>query len=67
MELAQISYNLTDINISPLHKVFEKTCERAIARGMPVTGSELVGLIPKKVLIDAGKIFFKKTTTFSRY
>jgi len=58
--VAQISYNLTNINISPLHEVFEKTCERAIARGMRVTGSELVGLVPKKVLIDAGKYFLRK-------
>ena len=58
--IAQISYNLTNINISPLHEVFDKTCERAIAREMRVTGSELVGLVPKKVLIDAGKYFLKK-------
>jgi glutamate formiminotransferase/formiminotetrahydrofolate cyclodeaminase len=58
--VAQISYNLTDINISPLHEVFDKTCERSIARGMRVTGSELIGLVPKKVLIDAGKHFLKK-------
>ena len=58
--IAQISYNLTNINISPLHEVFDKTCERAIARGMRVTGSELIGLVPKKVLIDAGKYFLKK-------
>lgn len=58
--VAQISYNLTDINISPLHEVFDKTCERAIARGMRVTGSELVGLVPKKVLMDAGKHFLRK-------
>ena len=58
--VAQISYNLTNINISPLHEVFDKTCERSIARGMRVTGSELVGLVPKKVLIDAGKHFLKR-------
>lgn len=58
--IAQISYNLTDINISPLHEVFDKTCERAQARGMRVTGSELIGLVPKKVLIDAGIFFLKK-------
>ncbi len=58
--VAQISYNLTDIKISPLHEVFDKTCERSIARGMRVTGSELIGLVPKKVLIDAGKHFLKK-------
>ncbi len=58
--IAQISYNLTNINISPLHEVFDKTCERANARGIRVTGSELVGLVPKKVLIDAGKYFLRK-------
>ncbi len=58
--IAQISYNLTDINTSPLHEVFDKTCERANARGLRVTGSELVGLVPKKVLIDAGQHFLKK-------
>ena len=58
--IAQISYNLTNINISPLHEVFDKTCERALDRGVRVTGSELVGLVPKKVLINAGKYFLKK-------
>ena len=58
--IAQISYNLTNINVSPLHEVFDKTCERANKRGVRVTGSELVGLVPKKVLIDAGKYFLKK-------
>ena len=58
--IAQISYNLTNINITSLHDVFEKTCERANARGLRVTGSELIGLVPKKVLIDAGKFFLKK-------
>ena len=58
--IAQISYNLTNINVTSLHNVFEKTCERATARGLRVTGSELIGLVPKKVLIDAGKYFLKK-------
>ena len=58
--IAQISYNLTNINTSPLHEVFDKTCERAIKRGLRVTGSELIGLVPKKVLLDAGKYFLKK-------
>jgi glutamate formiminotransferase/formiminotetrahydrofolate cyclodeaminase len=58
--IAQISYNLTNINIASLHDVFDKTCERANLRGMRVTGSELVGLVPKKVLLDAGKHFLKK-------
>ena len=58
--VAQISYNLTNINVSPLHEVFDKTCERAQARGIRVTGSELVGLVPKKVLLEAGKYFLRK-------
>ena len=58
--IAQISYNLTDINISPLHEVFDKTCQQATKRGLRVTGSELVGLVPKSVLVDAGKFFLKK-------
>ena len=58
--IAQISYNLTDINISPLHEVFDKTCQQATKRGLRVTGSELVGLVPKNVLVDAGKFFLKK-------
>ena len=57
--IAQISYNLTNINISPLHKVFDKTCERANHRGLRVTGSEIIGLVPKKVLVDAGRYFLK--------
>ena len=58
--IAQISYNLTNINTTPLHEVFDKTCERAQIRGLRVTGSELIGLVPKKVLIDAGKYFLVK-------
>ena len=58
--VAQISFNLTNINVSPLHEVFDKTCERAQARGLRVTGSELVGLVPKKVLMEAGVHFLKK-------
>ena len=58
--IAQISYNLTDINVSPLHLVFDKTCEQAIKKGIRVTGSELIGLVPKKVLIDAGEYFLNK-------
>tara|TARA_B100000575_G_C23119670_1_gene647738 strand:- start:447 stop:2141 length:1695 start_codon:yes stop_codon:yes gene_type:complete len=58
--IAQISYNITNINTTPLHEVFDKTCERAQIRGMRVTGSELIGLVPKKVLIQAGKYFLTK-------
>ena len=58
--IAQISYNITNINTTPLHEVFDKTCERAQKRGMRVTGSELIGLVPKKVLIEAGKYYLNK-------
>ena len=58
--IAQISYNLTNINTTPLHEVFDKTCERAQIRGLRVTGSELIGLVPKKVLIDTGQYFLIK-------
>ena len=58
--VAQISYNITNISTTPLHEVFSKTCERANSRGMRVTGSELIGLVPKKVLIDAGKYFLRR-------
>jgi len=58
--IAQISYNLTNIKVTSLHDVFEKTCDRANVRGLRVTGSELIGLVPKKVLVDAGKYFLKK-------
>jgi glutamate formiminotransferase/formiminotetrahydrofolate cyclodeaminase len=58
--IAQISINLTDLSVTPLHKVFDTACERAAARGMRVTGSELVGLIPLNALLDAGKYFLHK-------
>lgn len=55
--IAQISMNLTNINQTPLHTAFDECCKSAISRGLRVTGSELVGLVPKSVLIDAGKHF----------
>lgn len=58
--LSQVSMNLTDIKVTPLHKAFEETNKSATNRGMRVTGSELIGLVPKKVLIDAGKYFLEK-------
>ncbi|MCB0706096.1 MAG: glutamate formimidoyltransferase [Saprospiraceae bacterium] len=58
--VAQISMNLTNIKITPLHRAFEATTERAVARGLRVTGSELVGLVPKSVLLDAGRYFLEK-------
>lgn len=59
-ELAQISMNLTNVNITPLHKAYEACFDSALKRGLRVTGSEIVGLVPKKVLIDAGKYFLEK-------
>ncbi|MBP7821871.1 MAG: glutamate formimidoyltransferase [Saprospiraceae bacterium] len=58
--VAQVSMNLTNINITPLHVAFEECCKSADRRGMRVTGSELVGLVPKKVMTDAGKYFLQK-------
>jgi glutamate formiminotransferase/formiminotetrahydrofolate cyclodeaminase len=58
--IAQISMNLTNISITPLHIAFEEVCRKADARGMRVTGSELVGLIPLKSMVDAGKYFLTK-------
>jgi len=58
--VAQISMNLTNINITPLHIAFDEVCKKADARGIRVTGSELVGLVPLKSLTDAGRYFLRK-------
>ena len=58
--IAQISMNLTNIGITPLHIAFDEVCKKADARGIRVTGSELVGLIPLKSMLDAGKYFLEK-------
>jgi glutamate formiminotransferase/formiminotetrahydrofolate cyclodeaminase len=58
--IAQVSINLTNISITPVHIAFEAACKSAQERGMRVTGSELVGLIPLRAMIDAGKYFLKK-------
>ena len=58
--IAQVSINLTNISITPVHEAFEVACQKASERGMRVTGSELVGLIPKKAMLDAGKYFLRK-------
>jgi len=58
--IAQISINLTNINVTPVHIAFNEACQKAEDRGMRVTGSELVGLIPLKAMLDAGKYFLKK-------
>ncbi|MFL5752560.1 MAG: glutamate formimidoyltransferase [Bacteroidia bacterium] len=58
--IAQISMNLTNINVTPVHIAFDEVCKKATERGIRVTGSELVGLIPLKSMLDAGKYFLKK-------
>ena len=58
--VAQISMNLTNINITPVHIAFDEVCKKANERGIRVTGSELVGLIPLKAMLDAGKYFLRK-------
>ncbi|MDA3928831.1 MAG: glutamate formimidoyltransferase [Prolixibacteraceae bacterium] len=58
--IAQLSFNLTDITVTSVHEVFEAACKRAEARGLRVTGSELVGVIPLQAMLDAGKYFLKK-------
>ncbi len=58
--IAQISINLTNLNVTPVHVAFDEVCKKADARGVRVTGSELVGLIPLKAMLDAGKYFLRK-------
>jgi len=58
--IAQVSMNITDIDQVPLHVAYEEVCRAAAARGLKVTGVEIVGLVPKRVLIDAGKFYLEK-------
>ncbi len=58
--IAQISMNLTNINVTPVHIAFDEVCKKALERGIRVTGSELVGLVPLKSMLDAGKYFLEK-------
>ncbi len=58
--IAQVSMNLTNISITPVHIAFEECCKSAERRGLRVTGSEVVGLVPLKVMLDAGRYFLKK-------
>lgn len=58
--IAQVSMNITNISVSPVHVCFEEVCAKAAARGVRVTGCEIVGLIPKKVLMDAGRYYLAK-------
>ena len=58
--IAQVSMNITDINVTPLHVAFDEVCRCAQARGIRVTGTEIVGLVPKRTLIEAGRYFLQK-------
>jgi glutamate formiminotransferase/formiminotetrahydrofolate cyclodeaminase len=58
--IAQVSMNLTNIEETPLHAAFDACNESATKRGLRVTGSEIVGMVPKKCLVDAGKYFLRK-------
>ena len=58
--IAQVSMNITDINATPLHKAFEEVSRAAAARGLRVTGTEIVGLVPKRVLLEAGRFYLER-------
>jgi glutamate formiminotransferase/formiminotetrahydrofolate cyclodeaminase len=58
--MAQISMNLTDISVTPIHIAFDEVVEKAAARGVRVTGSELVGLVPLRAMLDAGRHYLTK-------
>ncbi|MBR1927580.1 MAG: glutamate formimidoyltransferase [Bacteroidales bacterium] len=58
--IAQVSMNITDIETTPLHVAYEEVCRAAAARGLKVTGTEIVGLVPKRVLTDAGKFYLER-------
>ena len=58
--IAQVSMNITDIDATPLHVAFEEVSRAAAARGLRVTGAEIVGLVPKRVLIDAGRFYLER-------
>lgn len=58
--IAQVSMNMTDLSVTPLHVAFDEVCRAADARGVRVTGTEIVGLIPKRALVEAGRYFLHK-------
>ncbi len=59
-QIAQVSMNITNISVTPLHVAFDEVCRAANERGVRVTGTEIVGLIPKRALMEAGRYFLKK-------
>lgn len=58
--IAQVSMNITNIAVTPLHVAFDEVCRKADARGVRVTGTEIVGLVPKRALVEAGRYFLRK-------
>ena len=58
--IAQVSMNMTNLSVTPLHVAFDEVCRAADARGVRVTGAEIVGLVPKSALVDAGRHFLRK-------
>lgn len=58
--IAQVSMNITNVNVTPLHVAFDEVCRAAHERGLRVTGTEIVGLMPERTLIEAGKHFLRK-------
>ena len=58
--IAQVSMNITNTNLTPLHVAFDEVCDKAAKRGVRVTGAEIVGLVPKKTLIDAANYYLAK-------
>ncbi len=58
--IAQISYNLTNITITSMHEAFDESCKAALERGIRVTGSEIIGLIPLQAMLDAADFYLKK-------
>ena len=58
--IAQVSMNITNTNVTPLHIAFDEVCDKAAKRGVRVTGAEIVGLVPKKTLIDAADYYLAK-------
>ena len=58
--IAQVSMNVTDIEATPLHVAFEEVCRAAAARGLRVTGTEIIGLVPERVLLDAGRFYLER-------
>jgi glutamate formiminotransferase/formiminotetrahydrofolate cyclodeaminase len=59
-DIAQVSVNITDINATPLYRVFEEVVTRAKQLGVEVTGTEIIGLVPEKILLDSGRYFLSK-------